>query len=317
MKRLFVTGSAGFIGSNFVHYMLEKHWDLEICSYDKLTYAGNLDNLKDLPLDATHQFIQGDINTEGELKYALAAFKPDAIVHFAAESHVDNSLESPQVFLETNILGTETILRAISNFPSIKKMVHISTDEVYGSLAAGEAHEDHAFDPNSPYSVSKASADMLCRAYFVSYGTPVSIVRGSNCFGPRQHEEKLIPRTITRLLQGLKMGIYGDGLNVREWTYTEDFCSGVETVLMRGKLGEAYNLGSGQDNRINNNRIVNNLCALIGRDPAESIKYIEDRLGHDQRYALNNSKLKELGWFPQYSVSEGLAKTVDWYKQNQ
>jgi dTDP-glucose 4,6-dehydratase len=313
--KIFLTGGCGFIGSNFIHYMLAKYPDVEIRNYDALTYAGNLLNLTNLSDPSRYSFVQGDINNDYDLRKAVIEHSPDALIHFAAESHVDRSIEAPQVFLETNILGTENILRCVKDL-KIAKMVHISTDEVYGSLAVGEAEETHAFDPNSPYSVSKASGDMMCRAYFVTYGVPVTVIRGSNCFGPRQHPEKLIPRSATRLLQNLKMGIYGDGSNIREWTYTEDFCAGVDAALRFGHLGEAYNLGAGASNRTDNNKIVTSICDLLGKDTKQNIEYISDRLGHDHRYALNNSKLRKLGWGPKFPMLEGLKATVEWYREN-
>lgn len=312
--KLLVTGGAGFIGSNFIHYMLDKHPDIEILNYDKLTYAGNLDNLraaegKPYICDTT----PWDICDYLSLKTTLEAYQPDAVVAFAAESHVDNSLERPQVFLETNILGTEVILRCVKEL-GIKKLVHISTDEVYGSLREGEATENSAFKTNSPYSASKASGDLLCRAYHTSYGVPVVVMRGSNCYGPRQHPEKLIPKSITNLLSDKPVCIYGEGLNVREWIHVSDFCSGVETALLSGIPGEAYNLGGGSSNRVQNINIAKTLTKEFGKPGA--IEYVTDRLGHDFRYALNSSKLKSLGWEPQYDFDEGLIKTVDWYKEN-
>ena len=334
--KILATGAAGFIGSNFVHYMCKNH-TANIVIYDKLTYAGNLSNL--LGELYTHPdcdesitklakepfFFKNDICDYDEFMRALLITKPDYVVHFAAESHVDRSLSSPQEFLDTNILGTETILRAIKNYNSnkgevfapIKKLVHISTDEVYGSLKEGEADEDHAFKTNSPYSASKAAGDLMCRAYFKSYGVPVSIVRGSNCYGPRQFPEKLIPLSLTNLMTGKKIGVYGTGLNVREWIYTEDFASGVEAVMLKGRDGEAYNLGGGMSNRVANLNIIRELLRLMGRGE-DSIEYVKDRAGHDMRYALNSSKLKnELGWAPKFDLAKGLEETVNWYKENE
>lgn len=324
--KILTTGAAGFIGSNFVHYMYEKYDDIEIRIYDKLTYAGNINNFAGL--DPKPFLYEKDICDYNNFMLALLQFKPDYVVHFAAESHVDNSLSSPQVFLDTNILGTETILRAIKDYNShtqnkgevftpIKKMVHISTDEVYGSLETGEADEAHAFKANSPYSASKAAGDLMCRAYFKSYGVPVSIIRGSNCYGPRQFPEKLIPLSLTNLMADKKIGVYGTGLQVREWIYTEDFASGVEAVMLSGRLGEAYNLGGGMDNRVTNLDIIGELLRLSGKDE-NSVEFIKDRAGHDMRYALNSNKLKnELGWSPHYDLSQGLVKTVNWYKNNE
>jgi len=329
--KILATGAAGFIGSNFVHYMYSKYDDLEIRVYDKLTYAGNINNFQGL--DPIPHLYEKDICDYDDFMFTLLQFRPDYVLHWAAESHVDRSLEAPQAFLDTNILGTETILRAIRDynnhtgekvfgnsdevFPPVKRLVHISTDEVYGSLAKGEADEDHAFKTNSPYSASKAAGDLMCRAYFKSYDVPVSIVRGSNCFGPRQFPEKLIPLFLTNLMTGKKIGIYGTGLNVREWVYTEDFAAGVEAVMLNGRFGEAYNLGGGTDNRVTNLDITAELLRLLGKSK-DSIEFIKDRAGHDMRYALNSSKLKnELGWSPQYDLAQGLEKTVNWYKNNE
>jgi dTDP-glucose 4,6-dehydratase len=329
--KILATGAAGFIGSNFVHYMYNKYDDIEIRVYDKLTYAGNVNNFKGLKSEP--HLYEKDICDYDDFMLSLLQFRPDYVVHFAAESHVDRSLTSPQEFLDTNILGTETILRAVRDYNShsgekvfgngeevfspIKKMVHISTDEVYGSLKTGEADEDYAFKTNSPYSASKAAGDLMCRAYFKSYGVPVSIIRGSNCYGPRQFPEKLIPLSLTNLMANKKIGVYGTGLNVREWIYTEDFASGVETVMLKGRLGEAYNLGGGMDNRITNLYIIGELLRLSGKKE-DSLEFVKDRAGHDMRYALNSSKLKkELGWSPQYDLAQGLEKTVAWYKDNQ
>jgi len=313
--KIFITGAAGFIGSNFVHYMINKYPDIDILIYDKFTYAGNINNLK----GAAYTLYTEDVCDYQAFSLALEKFQPDFVVHLAAESHVDRSLLSPQEFLETNILGTEVVLRAVKNANhKIKKLVHISTDEVYGSLKVGEADEQHPFKTNSPYSASKAAGDLMCRAYYISYGIPVSIIRGSNCYGPRQFPEKYIPRSLTNLFSGKDLCLYGDGNNFREWTYTEDFCSGIETVMLKGQLGEAYNLGSGEKNRISNKKIAHNILGHLGFGFDESrIKYVKDRLGHDFRYSLNSSKLAKLGWSPKYDIETGLASTVKWYEENQ
>jgi dTDP-glucose 4,6-dehydratase len=314
--KLLVTGSAGFIGSNFVHYMLEKYKDITLLTYDKLTYAGNLDNLKGAD-PKRHIFIKGDITNKNNLLITAKSFKPDAVVHFAAESHVDRSIDDPQAFLSTNILGTDTVLRVVKEL-HIKKLVHISTDEVYGSLPSDEASESFPFKTNSPYSASKASGDLLCQAYFKTYDTPVSIIRGSNCYGPRQYPEKLIPLSLIRLFNGKKIPLYGSGENIREWIYTEDFCAGVESVLNKGKPGEAYNLGGGAENRIDNYKIACGLISAVGSGkPADNIEYVADRLGHDQRYALNSSKLKKIGWSPKHNLASALKKTAEWYQNNE
>jgi dTDP-glucose 4,6-dehydratase len=315
--KILTTGTAGFIGSNFIHWMAKKYPDAELAVYDKLTYAGNLNNL----VGAKYTFYQNDICDYDAFYRVLNEFQPDYIVALAAETHVDNSISGPQVFLDTNIMGTEVILRAVKDFNSqggaIKKLVHISTDEVYGSLEAPvEADENHSFKTNSPYSASKASGDLLCRAYYKTYSVPVCIIRGSNCYGPRQHVEKLIPISITKLLSGGKIGLYGSGVNVREWIYTEDFCWGIETVLLKGQLGEAYNLGGSADNRVTNLDIASELLRLLSK-PSTDLEFIKDRAGHDMRYALNSEKLKRLGWYPRHNLETGLEATVDWYVNNE
>ncbi len=326
--KILATGAAGFIGSNFVHYMRKKYPEAEIRVYDKLTYAGNMGNFKDVNGWGEMPYLyKKDICNYNDFISALLDFKPDYIVNWAAETHVDNSIESPQEFLETNILGTEVILRALNEYNGlgkwqgkssheIIKMVHISTDEVYGSLdGEDESDENYPFKPNSPYSASKASGDMMCRAYFKTYGTPVSIIRGSNCYGPRQYPEKLIPRSLVKLMRNEKIELYGSGTNIREWIFTEDFARGVETVMLKGCLGEAYNLGGGKQNRVTNLDIAEELLCLMEKS-SEDLIYVTDRAGHDMRYALNSNKLKGLGWEPKFKLSEGLQKTVDWYKNN-
>jgi len=315
--KILTTGTAGFIGSNFMHWMTAKYPDAELRVYDKLTYAGNLNNLKGLD----YHLYKNDICDYDAFYRALIDFKPDYVVALAAESHVDNSLSAPQVFLDTNILGTEVILRAVRDYNDkiggIEKLVHISTDEVYGSLKDPlEADENHAFKTNSPYSASKASGDMLCRAYFKSYGVPVCVIRGSNAFGPRQHIEKLIPISITNLMSGNKIGLYGSGINVREWIYTEDFCWGIETVLFKGQIGEVYNLGGSVENRVTNLDIASELLSLLDK-PSDDLEFIKDRAAHDLRYALNSQKLRNLGWYPKHNLKTGLKKTVDWYVKNE
>lgn len=311
--KIFVTGGAGFIGSNFIHYFINNFPKSTVINYDKFTYAGNPANLSGI--QGNYYAVQADICNFGYLKEMLKHFSPDMIVAFAAESHVDRSITNPQEFLTTNILGTECILRAAKEL-DINKVIHISTDEVYGSLDDPlEADERSAFEPNSPYSASKAAGDLLCNAYFKTYKLPVTVIRGSNCFGPRQHVEKLIPKSITSLLSNKKIQIYGKGKNYREWIYVDDFCRGVVTVMLKGVIGEAYNLGGGADNRVDNNTIAKQICKIL-KAKQTNIEYIADRLGHDKRYALNSDKLKSLGWAPQESLKTGLEKTVDWYREN-
>lgn len=310
--KLFVTGGAGFIGSNFIRLLLT---DLNntVINYDKLTYAGNLNNLKGLN-DRQYTFIHADIVNHAALREAITITEPDVIINFSAESHVDLSLISATEFLVTNVLGTESVIRCARDLNI--KLIHISTDEVYGSLLSSEATEETKFDPNSPYSVSKAAADMLCKAYFISFDVPVVVMRGSNAYGPQQHPEKFIPRSITNLLSNSPIEIYGKGENIREWIYVEDFCHGILTALKHGKPGDVFNLGGGSSNRKNNLFIAHALCNLLNKDNTY-INFTHDRLGHDMRYALNSNKLRALGWQPKYDLENGLLQTVSWYKENE
>jgi len=319
--KVFVTGCLGFIGSNFIHYYLKKHPDSQIVNYDKVTYAGNHDNLKDVD-KSRYSFIKGDICNYSSLRRALEEHTPDIVVSAAAETHVDNSIHSAQEFIQTNVAGAEVVLRCIKDL-EIPKLVFISTDEVYGSLEEPlEADESYAFRPNSPYSASKTAGDVLCRAYYKTYNTPVCVIRGSNCYGPRQFPEKLIPLSLVRLFNKKPIPLYGTGKNIREWIYTEDFCSGIEMVMMKGKIGEAYNLGGGKQNRIDNYTIACGLLISLGliKEGESSDKYVEyvaDRKGHDQRYALDSSKLKKLGWKPKYDLNSALTETAKWYQDNE
>lgn len=313
--KLFVTGCLGFIGSNFIHYIQQKYPDWTIINYDKVTYAANFHNLNGID-ESKYTFIKGDICDYTLLYHSLHKYMPDVIVSFSGETHVDNSLDSAQEFLTTNICGTENLLRCVNEL-NLKKLIWISTDEVYGSIEAPlETTETHRFEPNSPYSVSKAAGDMLCRSYYVSHKTPVIVIRGSNCIGPRQFPEKFIPTCVIKLLTGDNIPLYGDGLNEREWTFTEDFCSGIEAVLLKGQIGESYNLGSGKNNRVSNKFIANTIIDILGLSQ-NRISYVEDRKGHDRRYALNSDKLRSLGWQPKYSIKEALEKTIKWYQENE
>jgi dTDP-glucose 4,6-dehydratase len=311
--RYFVTGGAGFIGSNFIHSVLSDP-NNEVINYDKLTYAGNLDNLKDVDC-GRYTFIKADITNHVALSSSLSKHTPDVLVSFAAESHVDNSLVSATEFIDTNVMGAEVVLRCSRDLGV--KLIHISTDEVYGSLVALEASESSKFDPNSPYSVSKAAGDMMCKAHYVSFGTPVIVMRGSNAYGPRQHPEKLIPKSITNLLSDETIGVYGKGLNVREWIYVEDFCSGILTAIEKGEVGQAYNVGGGAVNRVANNKIAKSLCRGLEKSPEAYIEYVRDRAGHDMRYALDSSKLRDLGWAPKHNLDSGIDKTIEWYRKNE
>ncbi len=310
--RLLVTGGAGFIGSNFIRYMLGKYPGYEIINLDKLTYAGNLENLRDIESDSRYSFVKGDI-CDADLMDELAK-QVDGIINFAAESHVDRSIEEPQSFVVTDVLGTQTILEAVKH-NKVGRFLHISTDEVYGSIPPGRSSlETDPLEPNSPYSASKAGGDLICRAYHKTYGTPVLITRSSNNFGPYQYPEKLISLLTTNAIDGLPLPVYGDGRNVRDWIYVLDNCEGLDIVFHKGAEGEIYNLGGG--NEVPNIDIVKQIVAGTGaRDSL--ISYVDDRLGHDRRYSLNSGKAKSLGWAPRRDFKEALTETISWYKDNE
>lgn len=314
--KILVTGGAGFIGANFIHYWRAHHSDDQIVNLDKLTYAGNLDNLTKFSDDPNYTFIKGDICDPQIVKKAMTDV--DMVVHFAAESHVDRSITGPAVFVQTNVLGTQVLLEQALK-AQIKRFHHISTDEVYGSLdldSQEKFSEKTKFKPNSPYAASKAGSDHLVRAYFKTYGLPVTITNTSNNFGPYQHVEKLIPLTITNLLEGKKVPVYGDGKNVRDWLYVEDHCRGIDLCLSKGQPGETYCLG-GMTKDINNLQIVKKIIQILGQDESV-IAMVADRPGHDRKYALDWSKAQqELGYQPEHDFDTYLKKTVDWYEQNQ
>lgn len=311
--KLLVTGGAGFIGSCFIRHVLAKHKDYEIINLDKLTYAGNIENLDDIKNDPRYQFIKGDI-VDKKLAMELTS-SVDVVVNFAAESHVDRSIEGPEVFIETNVKGTLNLLQA-SLKNKVKRYLQVSTDEVYGTLGkTGYFYETTPLAPNSPYSASKASADMLVRAYFETYKMPNLITRCSNNYGPYQYPEKLIPFFITKLLKGEKVPVYGDGLNVRDWLYVYDHCEAIDTVLNKGKEGEVYNIGG--HNEKTNMEITRLILDAMGKDES-SIEYVQDRLGHDRRYAIANDKIQsELGWEPSIKFEDGIKLTIEWYLNNQ
>ncbi len=310
---LLVTGGAGFIGSCFVRYMLKNHPDYKIINLDALTYAGNLDNLKDVESNPNYSFVHGNI-CDKQLVDSLMS-QVDACVNFAAESHVDRSITGPEIFIQTNVGGTLNLLEMAKKH-KISRYLQVSTDEVYGTLGkTGYFTETTPLAPNSPYSASKASADMLVRAYYETYKMPVLTTRCSNNYGPYQFPEKLIPLFISNLLKGEKVPVYGDGMNIRDWLYVYDHCSAIDTVLHKGRLGEVYNIGG--NNEKANIEITKLLIKELGRDES-SIKYVEDRLGHDRRYAIDSSKIqKELGWHPSVTFEEGIKITIDWYLNNQ
>ncbi|MFA5947398.1 MAG: dTDP-glucose 4,6-dehydratase [Candidatus Gracilibacteria bacterium] len=312
--KLLITGGAGFIGSNFIHYILNKYSDYQIVNLDKLTYAGNLDNLKDIEKNSNYKFVKGDIADENFVFDLCEKEKFDAVINYAAETHVDRSIEAPKQFIVTDVIGTFTLLEAVKKF-EIKKYIQISTDEVFGSIEKGAFTEESPFEPNSPYSASKAGGDHLCRAYFKTYGLPVIVTHSCNVYGYNQYPEKVIPLFVTNILSSKKIPVYGDGKNVREWLFTEDHCNAIDLILHKGKVGEVYNIGSGEE--IKNIDLAKMILNLFGKDDGE-IDFVKDRLGHDRRYAIDNSKIiEELGFEVKTHFEEGLKKTVDWYKKNE
>ena len=311
--KILVTGGAGFIGSAFVRMALaDTAW--RVVNLDKLTYAGNLENLAQPDSNPRYRFVHGDICHERLVDSLLADEKPDAIVHFAAESHVDRSILSPEPVIQTNLRGTFTLLEGARR-RGIMRFIHVSTDEVYGSLAApAEATEEYPLNPSSPYSASKAGSDLLARSYFVTYKLPVVITRASNNYGPYQFPEKLIPLMISNAMEDRSLPVYGDGLQVRDWLYVDDHCRGIRAVLERGRDGEIYNIGGNRS--LPNLEVVRKVLELTGK-PASLIQYVTDRPGHDRRYALSSEKLmRETSWVPVMSFETGLAQTIDWYRRN-
>ncbi len=308
--KILITGGAGFIGSNFTAYMLAEHPDYRITVLDAMTYASNPDTIKNFKKHRNFKFIKGDINNK---KHAAKAVKgQDYIVNFAAETHVDRSILGPAAFVETNVKGAQNMLEA-ARAAGVKRFLHISTDEVYGSIAGGKSREKDRLNPTSPYSSSKAAADLIALSYCKTYGMPVMITRSSNNFGPYQHPEKLIPLFITGALEGGELPLYGDGKNVRNWIHVEDNCAGLDTVLHRGAPGEIYNVGG--DIEEPNIKVARVIVAAL--DESESIiKFVKDRPAHDRRYALDSGKLKKLGWKPKYGFEKALLLTIDWYKKN-
>ena len=321
MTKVLVTGGAGFIGSNFVHYMLDKYPDYEIVNLDALTYCGNLENLEGVEDNPNYTFVKGDIR-DHELVDEIAR-DVDYIVHFAAESHVDRSIEDPEIFIKSNILGTQVLLDAAKKY-KIKKYLQVSTDEVYGTLGAeGYFTEETPLQPNSPYSASKAGADLMVRAYYETFGLPVNITRCSNNYGPYQFPEKLIPLMISNALEDKELPVYGDGKNIRDWLYVEDHCKGIDMVQEKGRLFETYNIGG--HNERENIQIVKTIISTLREelsddDPRKAhvnedlITYVTDRKGHDRRYAIAPDKIKaEVGWYPETTFEVGIKKTIKWY----
>jgi len=310
--KILVTGGAGFIGSNFIRYMI-KNYDYKIINLDKLTYAGNLENLKGIENHPNYRFIKGDI-ADRQLVDEIFKEGIDFVVNFAAESHVDRSIEDPEIFLKTNVMGTQVLLDASKKYGT-KKFIQISTDEVYGSLDnGGYFTEETPLSPNSPYSASKASADLLVRAYYKTYGLPVNITRCSNNYGPYQFPEKLIPLMIINALSDRELPVYGDGLNIRDWLYVEDHVRAIDMVLHRGRIGEVYNIGG--NNERANIEVVKLILKELGK-PESLINFVKDRPGHDRRYAIDATKIKkELGWEPKVKFEDGIKMTIKWYIEN-
>ena len=313
MKKILVTGGAGFIGNCFVRHILNKYKDYKVINLDALTYAGNIENLDDVKDNPNYTFVHGNICDKNLVSDLMD--EVDTIVNFAAESHVDRSITGPEIFIDTNVKGTLNLLQNAKN-KGIDRFLQVSTDEVYGSLGqTGYFYETTPLAPNSPYSASKASADMLVRAYHETYGMPTLNTRCSNNYGPYQYPEKLIPYFISLLLKDEKVPVYGDGLNVRDWLYVYDHCEAIDVVLHKGKIGEVYNIGG--HNEKTNMEITKLILSAMGKDET-SIKYVEDRLGHDRRYAISNDKItSELGWKPSLTFEEGIKITIDWYLKHQ
>ena len=322
-KALLITGGCGFIGSNFIRLMRRTYPKLELINLDNLSYSGNPDNLRALKNDTYYRFVHGDITDEGLVRSLLQENHVQALVHFAAESHVDRSISGPKVFVQTNIIGTHILLDSamqywtdtLSGEPSFR-FVHISTDEIYGTLGEdGSFFEESPFRPNSPYAATKAAADLLVRAYFETYGLPTLIVRPSNNYGPYQFPEKFIPLMITNLMEDKPVPVYGKGLNVRDWIFVMDTCRAVDLVMHHGKPGEAYNVGGETEKR--NIDVARGILALLGKEESY-LTFVADRPGHDLRYALNNKKIKnKLGWKPMMAFQEGMEQTVAWYQENE
>lgn len=312
MTTILVTGGAGFIGNCFIRHMLQKYSNYKIINLDALTYAGNLENLYDVKDNPNYEFVNGDICDKDLVTQIVSGV--DMIVNFAAETHVDRSITGPEIFIETNVKGTMTLLQAAKEF-NIERYLQVSTDEVYGTLGdTGYFTETTPLAPNSPYSASKVGADMLVRAYYETYKVPTLITRCSNNYGPYQYPEKLIPFFISRLLRGEKVPVYGDGLNVRDWLYVYDHCAAIDAVLHKGRVGEVYNIGG--HNEKTNLEITHLILDAMNKDES-SIEYVQDRLGHDRRYAISNDKItSELGWKPSVTFEEGILLTIDWYLNN-
>jgi dTDP-glucose 4,6-dehydratase len=312
MTQVLVTGGAGFIGSNFVRYALDAHPDWHVTNLDKLTYAGRIETIADLMDHPRHRFVRGDI-ADATVAGPLVE-QSHLIVHFAAETHVDRSIQSAGAFLTTDVIGTFVLLEAARRATHLKRFVQISTDEVYGSVPTGSSRETDELKPRNPYSASKAGADRLAYSYFATYGVPVIITRASNNYGPYQFPEKVIPLFVTNAIDGHPLPLYGDGLNVRDWLHVDDHCRALDLLIERGADGEVYNVGGG--NEVRNVDLTRRILELTGR-PASLIQPVRDRPGHDRRYALDTAKARGLGWSPKVDFAEGLARTVEWYRANE
>jgi dTDP-glucose 4,6-dehydratase len=315
-KKILVTGGGGFIGSNFIHYWLKKYPKNSVVNLDALTYAGNLENLKSIEGNPNYKFIKANLCEKEKIGEIFSSEKPDVIVHFAAESHVDRSILGPEEFIQTNVLGTFNLLESARQNGNIR-FHHVSTDEVFGSLGPNDApfNESTPYDPRSPYSASKASSDHLVRSYFHTFDLPITISNCSNNYGPYMFPEKLMPLFITNLMEEKKIPLYGDGENVRDWLYVTDHCQAIDLILQKGRLGETYCIGG--DSEKTNKEITYKILELMSKGE-EMIEFVQDRKGHDKRYAINFSKIKnELGWEPQISFLDGMQKMVAWYQENQ
>ncbi len=308
--KILVTGGAGFIGSNFIRYVMSRNPSCEIVNLDKLSYAGNPENLRGIDDNPNYTFIKGDICDHSVVEKAMEGC--DYVVNFAAESHVDRSIHGADEFIISNVLGTNVLLEK-ARLKGISRFIHISTDEVYGSIDKGSFDESSLLAPNSPYSASKAAAEHMCRAYYITWGLPVVITRSSNNFGPYQYPEKFVALSVTNLVEDKKIPLYGDGKNVRDWLFVEDNCDGIYFVLNKGRAGEVYNIAGGYE--MMNIDMVHAILKAMGKGP-EMIEYVKDRLGHDRRYSLDDSKLRAMGWKPNHTFAEALDKTVKWYSQN-
>ncbi|PIP26207.1 MAG: dTDP-glucose 4,6-dehydratase [Candidatus Moranbacteria bacterium CG23_combo_of_CG06-09_8_20_14_all_40_16] len=310
--KLLITGGAGFMGSNFIKYIFKKHPKWQVVNLDKLTYAGNLANLTEVAQNPNYEFVRGDIANAEDVAKAIGN-GVDKIINYAAETHVDRSILEPDAFIRTDIFGTYTLLEAVKKY-NVAQYIQISTDEVFGSVQNGSFTEESPFAPNSPYAASKAGADLLCRAYFKTYNLPIIVTHSCNFYGPNQYPEKLIPLFVTNLLENKKVPVYGQGQQIREWIFTEDYCAAIEAIMEKGRAGEVYNIGTGfEKTNLETTRFILQEMGLGGA----MIEYVKDRPGHDLRYAINSQKLRGLGWEPNIDWADGLRRTISWYKKNE